>query len=293
MKLIYHDATKESLELFYWLVFGAWFVAIAINPLSSLSDFPATVIHPVSFLFKMLPKSLRPWMVSPIFLIGLKVLTLTALLGVIVNRFRCYAAILSAVLLTVHQALIRSFGFIHHSELALLYAVYVLAIFPYVDMIIQKNKSMSNQTELNCYAIPFIVFLMFMTCAYSFMGIHRFVFGGLDVFTQEKLKYWILVNNYDASYYDWNLGYLILRYPWLDFVFNLGFPISTGFELLAPFAIVFKRFRYVFLCVMLPFHVIIFLFMDIFFWENMILLLLSPSPFSKHRHTIRVHPRIF
>jgi hypothetical protein len=48
--------------------------------------------------------------------------------------------------------------------------------------------------------------------------------------------------------------------------------VVTLFEILSPLALVWRRFRWVWLAVIAPFHLTTLFTMNIFFWENLILL---------------------
>ena len=55
-------------------------------------------------------------------------------------------------------------------------------------------------------------------------------------------------------------------------VAKLGFAVTTFFELLSPLCLLSRHFRYVWVAVIVSFHVGTRLLMNIFFWHNLLLM---------------------
>ena len=66
----------------------------------------------------------------------------------------------------------------------------------------------------------------------------------------------------------------LLQQRTLNVLLNMGFPIVTVFEVLAPLCLVSRTFRAAFLVVMVPFHLFSWIFMEVFFWKNLALYVL-------------------
>ena len=60
----------------------------------------------------------------------------------------------------------------------------------------------------------------------------------------------------------------------MNFMLQAGLPGITVFEITAPLCVAWARFRWVFIPVMLSFHVLSLVFMNIFFFDDMLLYLL-------------------
>jgi hypothetical protein len=91
------------------------------------------------------------------------------------------------------------------------------------------------------------------------------------VFSSGSITFWALRDTYQVLNPAWGFGKLLLEYPMLDSMFKIGFPIITLFEVLAPICLFSRWFRYAFLFLMIPFHFLSWLFMEVFFWENLVL----------------------
>jgi len=274
MELIHKDASAEALEFFRRWVFGFWLLIIVIDPFPSLAYLPSTMFQPTGLLMICLPEGILPLFFNEQFLIGLKILTVLSLLAVLFNKYRTFCTILSCLLLTWHQGFIRSFGHINHSEISLLYAAYLLTLFSLADSFWKEKITDSSMTKVNLNSISLIVILTVVCFIYSFMGIFRIINGGIEIFFSDSMKFWIIETSNMAGYYSWHLDHLILQKPWILKTLNLGFPILTVFEIFAPLCLIFRWFRYAFLFVLIPFHILTWLFMNIIFWEQLALYIL-------------------
>jgi hypothetical protein len=65
----------------------------------------------------------------------------------------------------------------------------------------------------------------------------------------------------------------VLYRPWLSGILSAGFAVITLVEILSPFCLLSRTFRRIWLVSMLAFHVLTLLLMQIFFWENVVLIL--------------------
>ena len=122
--------------------------------------------------------------------------------------------------------------------------------------------------------IPLVALLTTLCVTYTLVGVYRLIHGGLDVFTSGSLTFWALRNSFQVLHPGWGLGWLLLRHPALSMVLNAGFPVVTTFEVLAPLCVVSRPFRTAFLAVMVPFHLCSWIFMEVFFWRNLLLYML-------------------
>jgi predicted DCC family thiol-disulfide oxidoreductase YuxK len=113
-----------------------------------------------------------------------------------------------------------------------------------------------------------------LCAAYSFTGTHRVVNGGLAIFQGDSIIIWMASRSLQYNVRGFELGLLALSYPWLSAPLKVGYFVTTIFEVLSPIALINASFRKLWLFVILPFHFFTLLTMNIFFWENMLLLAL-------------------
>ena len=273
MNLLHQRATPHALRLVTVTVFGLWFLIVALDPIQQLSLLPVSLFEPVGLL-RVLPPSLGAWLPSPTFLLGLKAATLVSLALVLLNRWATPAAVGACALLTLSQSIARGFaGHMDHKQVVLLYAAYWLAVLPLADAIARKRGSAASGA-VSLSGIPLVAILSTLCLTYSFVGIYRLVHGGLEVFRSGSMTFWALRNSYQVLHPSWGWGRGLLGQPVLDQALNYGFPIVTLFEVLAPLCLIWRWFRLVFLAVMVPFHFFSWMFMEVFFWHNLVLYLL-------------------
>ena len=277
MTLLHQDASARTVEYATRLVFGLWFVKLALDPLPQLAALPASIYNPVGFL-SPLPKAVTLLMLSGPFLWGLKWLALLAVGLVLLGRLRQPAALVACPLLTLQMGIARGFaGHIHHPEMVLLMAVYWLALCPVMDRLAAR-PSRGHRPSPNVHAglssVPIVGILLSLCCAYACVGVTRLVHGGLEVFTSDSMTFWALRNAYHVFQPTWGWGKLVLEQPWLRVLLNAGFPVVTVFEVLAPLCLFSRWFRRLFLLVIGSFHLVSWFVLDVFFWENLLLLTL-------------------
>lgn len=279
MKLIHADATAQGLRTLWCYVYGLWFLIVLADPLAVLSDLPMSTFKPAGLLLRALPDSLEPWLLTGAFLYCLKFATALLLLLAVLNVWMKTTSVLSCFLLTVYQGIVRGFGYVDHAELALLFAAYFLSLFAVADALVQANSGEATNSrvdpdsKVNPNSIPFVAILAFLLFSYVFTGVHRLAHGGLEVFGSDTLKAWIVMDQHmlHQLFFSWNLAEWVLEHPRIMWILEIAFPFQLLVEILAPLCLVSRRFRYLFLLVMVPFHLLSWLFLKILFWENLLL----------------------
>jgi hypothetical protein len=260
---LYKGAGERTFILFRLMVFAAWAAKLVATPIGELTLLPLSAYQSIGIPLKYIPDFIlsKELILSGVFLEVLKWSAFLVSVFAVAGPFKNVSAMAACVLLTVFQGLIRGFGFINHAEIPLLYAAYIVAAFP-----LFRSKN---------YQTPFILFLTTFLFTYSFIAAHRVAYGGAEVFLTDRISYWIAEKTFDASsYFQIGWGVWLFKYEWVRQMFILGFPFVTAVELLAPFSLVSRRFRWFFLAVVYSFHFMTWFFMDLLFWECMLLLLL-------------------
>ena len=294
MKLIHEEASPEALNFFRTAVFGTWFLIILFDPLTELSYLPLSIFKPTGVLIRFLPAFVHPWLVSAPFLYGLKTVALISLFLCTLNKSFIPASLIASVCLTIQQGIVRGYGHMNHAEIVLIYATYFLSFFALADQLWKKDpKYQSEQMNLN--SIPFIVTIAFMCFTYTFLGMRRLIYGGVELFFTDSLVYWVVSNTNLNDYFTWHVDGFVLKNPWIQNLLKLGFPIATLFEISAPLCLVSRRFRYLFIAFMIPFHVLIWVFMGILFLELIFayILLFECTRWLSPKSVKGEHPIIF
>lgn len=278
-KVFGSDAAPETIRAVRRLVFAVWFLIVLTANVPFVRQFPTSLFTPVGFL-RVFPERAHLFLLEPDTFATLKSGTLLALgLAVFFRRFELSAGLISCLALTLIEGIYRGFGgHVNHTNLALLYAAYFVTLFPLVDRVSGKQKGTPGAI--------YVAILGFMLLPYTMTGVFRLAHGHLGIFLNDTMTAWALQNSYSTGKGIWELGKLVLDHPWMGILLNLGFPVITVFEILAPLCLVSRPFRIAFLLVMVPFHVFSWLFLKIFFWHNLILfvLLLDFDAFVRRAH---------
>lgn len=272
MKLLHQDAPPGALNFFIKWIAGIWLVSIIFDPLPIIAHLPTSIFHPAGFMLRALPEFVQHFLITAPALHALKILTIVSLVLVILNRALRPAAVLACILITAYQGIVRGFGHINHAEIAPLYALYFITLFSFADGFIKKSERASYP---NLSGIPIVASLAFMLFGFTFIGIYRMLAGGVELFMSDSLTHYFVHNSHRGSLFIvWDLDDLVLKYRFLHLFFKIGFPIITIFEILAPFCLVSNRFRYVFNSVIIPFLILNWFFMNVLFWQDMLLAIL-------------------
>jgi len=274
VRLLHENAAPETVTVVRKWVFGLWLCKTATEPLHLLAELPAEAFVALG-VWKLLPAPVWQALHSAAFLTTIRVATVLCLACVLLGRLPRLSAVAACVLLTFSQAYVRSFGYINHAELPLLYAAYVLTLFQIADR--------RAVPEANLSGAPLTTIAALLLFTYALTASFRLSAGGLDAFRADTLIVWTLYDAHFTTYYRWTLGRDILDYPVLVEALKVGFPFVTLVELMAPLGLVSRAVRFTFLAVMIPFHLATLFLMNILFWENLALfpLLLDLDPWCR------------
>ncbi len=264
-QLIHSRATPQARRFLTQLVFGIWWIYILCDPLSDLASLPPAMFQVTGIL--TLP-FVHGYLTVPVLWVLKISLLLFLAMAFLKVRF-ILSALASAVLLTLHQGLVRGFGHINHAEIVLLLAVYVLVLCAAADRWTERKGK--GPDEFNADSVPFIGILLVMCLTYMFTGIRRLIWAGLEPFTSDTILYHILVNSLLNDTPRGEIYRLIVDNPLMSALLRVGFMVINIFEILAPFCLVSRKFRYAFVAVMAPFHILSWLLMHVFFWQTLAL----------------------
>lgn len=273
MTLIHSQASRRARQLVTRLVFGLWAVKALLDSPERLAVLPHSVYEPVGFL-AVLPEAIWSTLLRVEWLVGLKLATLLVLGLVLLGRGGRLAPVAACVLLTLRQGLKRGFaGHLEHQDLVLLYAAYLLALCPLADRLVPpQHRRVPASWTLD--GVPLVGIVLALCLTYTFAGVYRLLHGGLALFTSAQLPAFVARNSLQLVHPTGNLGHWVLNSPAAAWLLAVGFPFVTAFEVLAPLCLFVRGFRYAFVAVMVPFHVLSWLVMQVWFWENLVLYVL-------------------
>jgi hypothetical protein len=271
LELIHEQAGPGLLRLTRLGIFALWIVKLMLDPLWRLAEMPRELFQPIGIL-ALLPASAINELLTSNGLTALLLLTLAVLALGLTNRAFPLISTLAAILLTAYSSLIRGFGPAVHTDIVLLLAVYALAGFAWADWIALKFGGKKSLPGAAAY--PLVTIVAMLCLSYCLVGLNRTVGGGARVFTGDTMEAWCIDASLRGYYFNTNVGWHIPEWPAVVFMLRGGLPFITLFEITAPLCLASSRYRWIFIPVMLSFHLMSLVLMNIFFFDDMLLYLL-------------------
>jgi len=265
-------------------VFALWIVKLLLDPLWRLAGMPREFFHPIGIL-ALLPASAINELLTWNGLAALLVFTLGVLVLALTDKAFPFVSTVAAVLLTAYSCLIRGFGPAVHTDIVLLFAVYALAGFAWADWIALKfGGKKSPPGAWSSY--PLVTLVAMLCLSYCLVGLNRTVAGGARVFTGDTMEAWAIDASLRGYYFNTNIGWHVPEWPLIVLMLRSGLPVITLFEITAPLCLASSHFRWIFIPTMLSFHLLSLVFMNIFFFDDMLLYLLLID-WSRHYPALR------
>lgn len=278
--MLHAKSSPEALGFARIVVYALCLAVVALNPIEAVGDFPSGWFEPAG-LFRFLPGDLQALLLQGEVLHGLRWATmgLCVLLILGVRPF-LPLALACAVGMLLFDGVIKGFGgFINHAQMGLLYAAWVLPFFPAADGFSVFGPPRAKRPAV-LHAAPMALIGLCLATVYMLLGIRRFAHGGFEIFTGDAILNYLAVSSLNYSAYGFEYGLLPLTHPWLAIGAKAGYFAFTLAEISAPLTLFHARFRLLWLPVILSLHVGTLFLMNIFFWEQMILVLVFMTPLA-------------
>ncbi len=255
------DGTRDArrLALLRGVVFGLLGAKAALEGAPDLGRLPPDLLAPVLPL-SLLPDSARDALLTPAGIVGLRAVTALLCLAAALGRLRGAALLLPLVPLWIDRAFLSSFGYVGHSETALLLGAAALAGLSAVGSAAPRRA----ETAV----------LLVLTLGYALTGLHRLAHGTPDVFDADVLRWWAARN---ATWDCWETdlpfacGAAFADSTHLPRLLAWGFPLVTLLEIASPVVLLSRRFALGWLAGIAAFHLLSLIVLSIFFWENLVL----------------------
>jgi hypothetical protein len=273
ISLLNEKATPQQLGMARIVVFSLWIPNLLYIRLPDYASLPLELLHRHGAL-RLIPDFVWSFLFAREFLILFQLGVLACVVWLILGlpRYRL-VAIATCILLILFDGMFKSIDTMHHGQFGILYAAWILAAFPAADAVALAPRRGPRAADAQ-YAAPMFLIPAVLLVAYGFMGALRIDRNGLDLFGSEALQYWFAKNSlFPPSRLGFDLGVVVASTPWMLVPMQIGFGVVTLFELLSPVCLVSRTFRWIWLWVMVPFHLLSALLLNILFWENVGLIL--------------------
>lgn len=269
--MLHERISPETLGCARIWVFGIWLVWVFFDPLSDLARYPADTLRPIGIL-KLVPATAWPLLLSPAGLWGIKLALLTGLAALALGLpgYRT-GALLTCALLTLYQGLIRGLTFSNHSELAMLYATWVLALSPAADALAFRRRHPPGAAPA-MYSAPMQLIALILLACYSLVGVRRLMESVPVIFFDDTIVHYLALRAAPGQAGLGDVGLAVLEHRWLAPLLGLGFAVVWVFETLAPLCLVSRWFRRAWLPVIVLFHLSTWALMGILFLFNLLMI---------------------
>ena len=202
------------------------------------------------------------------------------------NRCRWLTPVVLAFVFVLDN-LTKSFnGYVNHAQLVPFFILVVFAVFGgrrYLPTLgFHSDEDVPREPDpptlaADATVVPYVsvVWLagLMLIIPYTFIAMNRLLVGGFEVFHGDALLDYINLTSRRYSVYHSSVFLGLIRIWWLAAALKVGYFVTTLFELGSAGALFSRLYRRVWLVVIVSFHFVTLLAMNIFFWENLLLVL--------------------
>lgn len=257
--------------------FGIWLVTVAVTPYPLYSRFPSELQSGFGLgrVFTDIP-IVKQVVFAYWTLMLLKVTAVAGCLAVLLTAVRPHVAAVVTLNIVVLDSLTKAMGgFANHGQSAPLMFAILFALLgdrPFLSAAgtwrAWRHRTSAardvTRTTRHDDAVVWITASL-LALPYTYIGINRIVHGGVDIFRGDAILYYVgaASRSFQAnSVLSDETAREILRY---------GFAMTTVMEACSVGILFWRPFRLTWLAVIGSFHVLTVVFMNIFFWENLVL----------------------
>jgi predicted DCC family thiol-disulfide oxidoreductase YuxK len=278
--LIYRNFQPWQLAFARIIIFGVLTLDLATDDITSLAAFPREAFVPHGVL-RLCPDLIAQACASAETLTAFKWIALVLFICGIVG-FGPTQLVVSLSLLAagLFYGAARGYGgHVNHQELLPFHSLFFL-LFGNAFSVWSLNHWLSKERLYRWCRTPDPVLQQFVlrtlcfnvVLTYWLIGIARIESSGVAIYFTNSMHCWVLQHSCKWNWWTMDIGAGLNEAPWLSSSLQLLFPAATVLELAAPLALFFHRLTLPIVLSLVLFHLSIFLFMNIFFWQNLVLL---------------------
>jgi hypothetical protein len=180
------------------------------------------------------------------------------------------------ITILVLDAVTRAFGgYVNHAQIAPLLLLLLVALYwstPFWSPLerqqlkVDSEKSTQHRTFVTLCALALVL-------PYTYIGLNRLLEGGIEVLTGHAVAVYMWHDSVRYSTYGFEVMPSLLDVPWVLATVKVGFGTTTCLEVCSGFVLFSRTFRLAWVGGMVAFHLMTIVCMNIFFWENLLLII--------------------
>jgi predicted DCC family thiol-disulfide oxidoreductase YuxK len=274
--MIFQNAKTTHFGIARVIVFGILLTDLLLDDHTSTVSFPREAFLEHGLL-RLVPEPCWEMLFSSsgmsVFSILYGLVLFCGLLGVGMGYFTTITAIAFTVMF---HGIARGFGgHVNHQELICLHALFFfLPKMAYHNFSIIRNHKCKPEydpesDETARFLLRSLTFWIFLT--YFFIGLARLQSSDLRVYSTDAMTLYAVTHSVKWNYWDFSMAKNLLNEPILRSALQISFPLATILEIAAPLALFCRKMTVLILVSLIMFHISILLFMNIFFWQNLLL----------------------
>lgn len=274
--MIFKQATTFHLGIVRILVFGILLLDLLVDDLPALVSMPVEAFLPRG-IFQVIPMAWMETVLTHGFLFGFSLVYGLILAAGLVGFGPAWLVTGLALLGTVFfHGLAHGFGgHVNHQELIVLVSLFFFLskrsfAAVSVNTVLCKASASETDNEISRFLLRALCFWVLLT--YFFIGVARLQTSDWRVYQTNAMTFYALLHSTKWNYWDFSLAKNLLNQPFFDLFLRISFPLATILELAAPLALLVRRLVWPIVISLWLFHIAILLTMNIFFWQNMLLL---------------------
>jgi hypothetical protein len=278
--VLHNQATARSLGMARIIVFGLAAVSWVYCPVWEVAYIPEFYGLGV---MRLLGADLWVPLLTPEVAMGIQAVTigLSLLVAAGIGPYRRLAP-LACIALTISEGMACGLGMICHARTILILTSYILCWFPAADALTLMRQRNLRPARPVMYRAPLIAASLVMSSTYLMIAARRLSSGGLAIYLDDSILCATAARDAELGSAG-GLGIWACETAVIAWALRLSFPVVTIFELLSPLCVFSKRFRWIWIAVMVPFHIGTGLLMGIWFPYNLALTPILVAGFDPFR----------
>lgn len=254
-----------------------WLVILIRTPYTALSYLPEGYSQPLGLARRLLGDRITQFLFQYECLLALQVLGVLSCAALLLCPRGCRAAVFPALgSIAVLDCLTKSVsGFANHAQILAFLLLCICAVYwdlPYSRGLQGTVTRGDGGVTDHEWATVLWLCQLAAIVPYTLIALHRLRTGGVALFQGDTIVNYVMSNSQAQSSYGFTAFGVLAQSTWVKVALKTGFVVTTLCEGLSCCVLWWNSFRRLWLGVMIPFHVLTMLTMNIFFWENALLI---------------------